>query len=59
VIIGELTLEKDLRLRGRDLPARPTGCGSNKEIYSMGAEELRGRGRVADRVYQTSIRLPL
>jgi hypothetical protein len=52
-------LEKDLRLRGRDLPARPTGCGSNKEIYSMGAEELRGRGRVADRVYQTSIRLPL
>jgi hypothetical protein len=52
-------LKKNLRLRGRDLPERPTGCGSNQEIYGMGAEELRGRGRVADRVYETSIQLPL
>jgi hypothetical protein len=59
VVTGELTLEKNLRLRGRDLLARPTGCGSNQEIYSMGAEELRGRGRVVDRVYETSIQLPL
>jgi hypothetical protein len=26
---------------------------------SMGVEELRGRGRVADRVYETSTQLPL
>jgi hypothetical protein len=59
VITGELTQEKNLRLRERDLPARLTGCSSNKKIYSMGAEELRGRGRVAHIVYETSIQLLL
>jgi hypothetical protein len=47
----------------RDGRNRGGGGGERRErkgvSSSMGVEELRGRGRVADRVYETSTRLPL
>jgi hypothetical protein len=40
--------EEEYEVERKESVGKAYGCGSNKKIYSMGAEELRGRGRVAE-----------